>query len=374
MTALVSRLSLALSVVAVIGVTACSQDGSPTAPSVASAGGATIAGLVDGGGSSAASAPSALTAAAPPSLSVSIEGTDLASAVDGSGHFSVSGVPPGDARLRFSGGAVNATAVVPDVEDGEQIEIEVVLSGDTAVIVNEVRLVEKVQLCHRSNDKYHLIEVSASAEAAHRAHGDGAIGEGVDGGLSSVFLSDCQVVGVAIEKSTNGEDADEVPGPSILEGELVTWEYVVTNTGDTVLDPVAVTDNVLGAVTCPQTSLAVDESMTCEAFGVAALEQYSNVGTVEASTGEISVEDEDASHYFGVAVLEEVVEDDVAEGKIRLCHQTGNGRYHSIVVSLSAEPAHRAHGDGQIGDVVPDSDPPMVFLEGCEIGAASPPP
>ena len=34
--------------------------------------------------------------------------------------------------------------------------------------------------------------------------------------------------------------------------------------------------------------------------------------------------------------------------KVQLCHKTGNGSYHSIEVSINAEPAHRAHGDGKI--------------------------
>ena len=40
---------------------------------------------------------------------------------------------------------------------------------------------------------------------------------------------------------------------------------------------------------------------------------------------------------------------------MKLCHKAGNsGRYVEIEVSLSAEPAHRAHGDAKIGEAVPD--------------------
>ena len=40
--------------------------------------------------------------------------------------------------------------------------------------------------------------------------------------------------------------------------------------------------------------------------------------------------------------------------KVALCHRTGNGRFVSLSVSVSAEPAHRAHGDGAIGEAVPN--------------------
>ena len=58
------------------------------------------------------------------------------------------------------------------------------------------------------------------------------------------------------------------------------------------------------------------------------------------------VSDEDASHYLGGG-------DDQEGPKVDLCHRTGNGSYHLISVSVSAEPAHRAHGDGKVGEGVP---------------------
>jgi hypothetical protein len=80
--------------------------------------------------------------------------------------------------------------------------------------------------------------------------------------------------------------------------------------------------------------------------------------TADSTAG--SVSDSDASHYLGQATLPEPV------GKVELCHRTGNGEYHLIEVSVNAEPAHRAHGDGKIGEPVPGS-PGMVFGAACTV-------
>ena len=50
-------------------------------------------------------------------------------------------------------------------------------------------------------------------------------------------------IDIDIEKSTNGEDADDPTGPQIPVGDPVTWTYVVTNPGDVPLADVVVTDD-----------------------------------------------------------------------------------------------------------------------------------
>jgi hypothetical protein len=125
---------------------------------------------------------------------------------------------------------------------------------------------------------------------------------------------------VDIEKSTNTVDADEPTGPLVLVGNPVRWTYVVTNTGNTDLTDVTVTDDQIDAseIDCGDGTnvvagpLAPDESFTCTATGVAAADQYENTGEVVGDGPETTdengdpvppqqVSDEDPSHHFGAA-------------------------------------------------------------------------
>lgn len=106
---------------------------------------------------------------------------------------------------------------------------------------------------------------------------------------------------IDVEKSTNGQDADQPPGPRLTAGSEVGWSYVVTNTGDTTLQNVTVTDDRGVAVTCPKTTLEPGEKMTCRGTGVAEPCQYANMATargVPMGGGE-AVTDTDPSHYYG---------------------------------------------------------------------------
>jgi hypothetical protein len=338
------------------GVVAAACGGAPTKPS--SGGAATVAGIVSVNGGALT-----LPGAAATALTVTVVGTNLSATVGSGGYFQIPNVPAGTVGLLFRDGTVNATVELTNVGQEQLIEIQVQISGTAAVIVNEVRSNSKVSLCHRSAPGvYQLITVSDSAEPAHRAHGDGKVGEPVPGTQKQVFDENCRAVGpsVKIEKSTNGEDADEAPGPTIVVGSAVTWQYVVSNTGTINLTNVTVLDDRNVAVTCPSTLLAVGQSMTCTGAGVATAGQYRNVGTVTANSASGTVTDSDPSHYFGqLPVTDE-------SPKVQLCHRTGNGSYQLIEVSINAEPAHRAHGDGKIGEAVPGS-PGKVFGAGCSV-------
>jgi uncharacterized repeat protein (TIGR01451 family) len=109
-------------------------------------------------------------------------------------------------------------------------------------------------------------------------------------------------------KKTNGTDNNTAPGPSVTIGSTVTWTYQVTNSGNTTLTNIAVTDNRLSssAISCTGTpggsnviaSLAPTASATCTATGVAIAGQYTNTGT--ATAGAVTASDVD--NYFGAGV------------------------------------------------------------------------
>jgi hypothetical protein len=314
---------------ALAAATGCTSSGNPAAPSDGA--GATIAGTVSRSTGSLG-------------LSVSVVGTGLSATVDGSGYFQISRVPSGTVQLNFKDAAVDATAQLTNVARGELVEIQVQLVNGGATIVSETRSNSKVSLCHRTDSgEYHQIEVSVNAEPAHRAHGDGKVGEPVPGTQRQVFDANCRPEGpgVKIKKSTNGEDADAAPGPSILVGSAVTWRYVVNNTGTTPLTGIVVTDDRGVSVNCGgQTSLAAGQVLTCTATGVATLGQYRNVGTVKANAapGSITVDDSDLSHYLGVTQTP-------PSGEMTICH-IPPGNYdarHTITIDPSAWPAHQRH-------------------------------
>lgn len=359
-------------------VVACSGN-APTSPSggrdSAGSGGAVIEGTVTGGGASSVSsfrtsdlAPATtVSAAAPSGLSVRVVGTSLTATVGEGGTFRLADVPGGTVRLQFQNDTVNATTEIPNVSSDQVISVQVQVSTTSAVIVSEVRE-GKVTLCHtEGNGTYHLIGISESAEATHRTHGDGEVGDPVPGRPNMTFDDDCSLEGpgIDIEKSTNGADADSAPGPKVEVGDPVAWEYRVRNIGTIGLTGVLVTDDQGVAVDCAgQATLAAGASMTCTGSGAATLGQYANLGMVTANwasaTTTGTVTDSDASHYLGV------LPDEEGDEKITLCHKTGTDRYVKIDVSVSAEPAHRAHGDAEVGEAVPGVTG-KVFSASCTL-------
>lgn len=117
-----------------------------------------------------------------------------------------------------------------------------------------------------------------------------------------------QIISVSMEKSTNGQDADVAPGPTLNIGGNVTWTYTVTNTGTVTLSDVNVTDDKItsdlilltGDDTGSDGLLSPGESWILSAVGTVTAGQYENVGTVTAlgPQGQ-QISDSDLSHYFG---------------------------------------------------------------------------
>ena len=156
--------------------------------------------------------------------------------------------------------------------------------------------------------------------------------------------------GVSIIKSTNSVDANDPTGPFVPVAGPVVWTFAVTNTGNTGLRDVTVTDDKVAAtdIDCGLGSnvialLLPGETVTCQASAAAAAGQYANLGSVvgmpvmpdptlegvdlddptswppspeaygdvtdQGGTPVPPVTDEDPSHYFGAVPGIDVVKD-----------------------------------------------------------------
>jgi len=126
-----------LSIVVALAGAACGKSSTPASPASPSSGaspqpaaaatGATIAGAVVS--SSGAQSVRPMGGAA---ISVSIVGTGISAAIDGSGTFTLQNVPSGDVTLAFSGNGIDARLTITGVSNHEQIHITVNLQGTTA--------------------------------------------------------------------------------------------------------------------------------------------------------------------------------------------------------------------------------------------------
>jgi len=113
------------------------------------------------------------------------------------------------------------------------------------------------------------------------------------------------VPGIAIEKLTNGEDADSEPGPAIILGGAVTWRYLVRNTGNVPLDSITVADSdtslhpllIFGDLDSDH-RLDLDETWIFEAAGTARPGQYANIATAVGRFNGALFDASDPSHYF----------------------------------------------------------------------------
>jgi hypothetical protein len=117
---------------------------SPTSPSGAR--GAQIVGRVSGVSMSSTASVNGLTASpltqttsSSDALKVSVNGTNIETTVDGTGQFTLNGVPSGTIVLNFTGRGVNASVTIRGVNTGDQIEIDVRLENGGARLQSDRR-------------------------------------------------------------------------------------------------------------------------------------------------------------------------------------------------------------------------------------------
>jgi len=112
---------------------------------------------------------------------------------------------------------------------------------------------------------------------------------------------------IKIVKTTNGQDADSIPGPTILTGCPVTWTYTVTNAGNAALRDVSVTDSPVQTISYVSGDthntgwLDIDETWVYQATGTAVSGQYSNIATARGrkDTSSAYVSNTNPSNYYG---------------------------------------------------------------------------
>jgi len=126
------------------------------------AAGMTVATVACGGGSTSMTGPDAAAAAVPPQvgativgavqsgaaageigassvsgLRVSVTGTSLQATTDGSGRFTLSGVPSGRVELRFRGSGIDARLELEGLQNGQTLTLTVRVSGSSATRVDD---------------------------------------------------------------------------------------------------------------------------------------------------------------------------------------------------------------------------------------------
>jgi hypothetical protein len=94
--------------------------------------GATIRGTVLG-----AAAAGDVSASSLGTIRVSVVGTSLQAMTDGSGSFTLTGVPPGTVDLRFQGSGVDARLTIDGLSDGQTLTLTVRVEGNSASRVGE---------------------------------------------------------------------------------------------------------------------------------------------------------------------------------------------------------------------------------------------
>jgi len=112
---------------------------------------------------------------------------------------------------------------------------------------------------------------------------------------------------IAVDKLSQGEDADEPSGPTIDVDSPLLWTYEVRNVGTEPLTDIVLVDDLLGEITtCPKDDLIGGESMRCTGStkAVAGTQKTSVKATASVNGNpEKTVEDEDTNYYTGISNL-----------------------------------------------------------------------
>jgi uncharacterized protein DUF5666 len=132
------RFSLSALLAAALALSACGgASNAPTSPSTGGSGAttATISGTVRAGSPLlAASIGGAMSG-----LVVTVVGTNISATVDAADRFTLNGVPPGDATLRFTGAGVDSAVPLPQLRPAETVSLVLSVAGASVSIDSEIR-------------------------------------------------------------------------------------------------------------------------------------------------------------------------------------------------------------------------------------------
>jgi hypothetical protein len=224
------------------------------------------------------------------------------------------GASPSIEIKKFTIGAEDDTAPGPYIPVGTPIWWEYIVTNNGDVALANVTVTDSdpeviISCGNTTLEPGQTMECWADGIATAGQYSNTAIATGdPPGGLGTVAADDAGHyfggnASIKIEKYTNSQDADTPPGPYILVGDEVVWQYTVTNTGNVDLGNLTVKDGKGVSIYCPTDTLPASESITCEANGTAEADQHVNTAEVFAKApGDLGdVEDWDASHYFGAS-------------------------------------------------------------------------
>jgi uncharacterized repeat protein (TIGR01451 family) len=194
----------------------------------------------------------------------------------------------------ITGGTTTFTLVVTNTGDVDLTDVTVTdpnAPGCAKVIGNLAKGASETITCDVSGIETTLVNTATVTGKAGRAEVRAS-----DDAEVKVLVG-----AVDIEKAVNGDDADTAPGVSVPAGDGVTFSFVVTNSGPTALTDLAVSDDKLGPITCPKTTLAVGEAMTCTPVtGTAVAGTVTNTATVTGRSGTAPVGDSDPANHTGL--------------------------------------------------------------------------
>jgi hypothetical protein len=217
---------------------------------------------------------------------------------------------PGIDIEKFTNGIDADDPPGPSVPVGDPIEWTYVVTniGDVALtsfVVDDDQLgtIDCPESALRVGQSVTCTLQGISEEGLYRNEGRARASDGTtrvsDTDVSHYTGTDDASAAIEIQKATNGEDADDAPGPIVNVGDPVAWTYVVTNIGNVEIAQLEVSDRPAGPVPCRADSLDPGESTNCALNGTAEAGQYTNQARATAASRLGEVSDTDLSHYFG---------------------------------------------------------------------------